>query len=145
MRSAQPTADAVERILDRVSSLPFETEGYLADRGFYIERFLRSARRRAPVVVPVVPKGDRLKEKLDVSASTWDDYTMYKGKERELTFPLAVCLSYHNGDRGKTGEVVRGYAACGRSDRRPNQIERLYRKRSAIETGYRLFRHTHAR
>jgi len=44
---------------------------------------------------------------------------MYKDKERELTFPLAVCLSYHNGDRGKTGEVVRGYAACGLTDRRP--------------------------
>lgn len=144
VRSDEPTADAIERILDRVGSLPFDIDIYLADRGFYIERFLRSARRRAPVVVPVVPKGDRLKKKLDVSASTWDDYTMYKDTQRELQFPLAVCLSYHNGDRGKTGEVVRGYAACGLTDRRPKQVERLYRKRSAIETGYRLFRHARA-
>ena len=70
VRSDEPTADAVERILDRVGSLPFETDVYLADRGFYIERFLWSARRRAPVVVPVIPKGDRLTEKLSVSAST---------------------------------------------------------------------------
>ena len=144
VRSDEPTADAIEDTLDRVDSLPFETEVYLADRGFYIERFLRSARQRAPVVVPVVPKGDRLTEKLDVSASTWDDYTMYKDTERELTFPLAVCLSYHNGDRGKTGEVVRGYAACGLTDRRPKQVEQLYRKRAAIETGYRLFRQARA-
>ena len=48
------------------------------------------------MVVPVVPKGDRLTEKLAVSVSTLDDYTMYKDTERELTFPLAVCLSYHN-------------------------------------------------
>ena len=144
VRSDEPTADAVERILDRIGSLPFETDVYLADRGFYIERFLRKARRRAPVVVPVALRDDRLTEKLAVSASTWDEYTMYKDKERELTFPLAVCLSYHNGDRDKTGEVVRGYAACGRLDRRPKQVEQLYRKRSVIETGYRLFRQARA-
>ena len=47
-------------VLDRVDSLPFETKVCLADCGFYTKRFLRNARRRAPVVVPVVPKGDRL-------------------------------------------------------------------------------------
>lgn len=78
VRSDKPTADAVERILDRVGSLPFETEVYLADRGFYIGQFLRSARQQALVVVPVVPKGDRLTEKLDTSASKWDEYTMTK-------------------------------------------------------------------
>ena len=144
VRSDEPTADAAERILDRVGSLPFETEVYLADRGFYIEQFLRSARQQAPVIVPVVPTGDRLAEKLDTSASKWDAYTMYKGRERELQFPLAVCLSYHNGDRGKHGEIVRGYTADGLTDRRPKQVEQLYRKRSAIETGYRLFRQARA-
>ncbi|WP_240145862.1 ISH3 family transposase, partial [Halococcus salsus] len=144
VRSDEPTADAVERVLDHVGSFPFETDVYLADRGFYIERVLRSARQQAPVVVPVVPKGDRLKQKLETSVSKWDSYTMYKGRKRELTFPLAVCISYQNGDRGKSGEVVRGYAACGLTDRRPKQIEQLYRKRSAIETGYRLFRQARA-
>ena len=144
VRSDEPTADAVERVLDHVGSFPFETDVYLADRGFYIERVLRSARQQAPVVVPVVPKGDRLKQKLETSVSKWDSYTMYKGRKRELTFPLAVCVSYQNGDRGKSGEVVRGYAACGLTDRRPKQIEQLYRKRSAIETGYRLFRQARA-
>ena len=144
VRSDEPTADAVEDALDRVGSLPFETDVYLADRGFYIEQFLRSARQRAPVVVPVVPKGDRLTEKLDTSASKWDDYTMYKDHEREIQLPLAICVSYHNGDRGKSGEVVRGYVACGLTDRRPKQVEQLYRKRSAIETGYRLFRQARA-
>ena len=39
---------------------------------------------------------------------------------------------------------MRGYAACGLPDCRPKQIEQLYRKRSAIETGYRLFRQARA-
>jgi hypothetical protein len=41
---------------------------------------------------------------------------MYKDRERELDFPLAVAVSYHVGDRGKHGEVVRGYVACGLAD-----------------------------
>jgi hypothetical protein len=47
VRSDKPTADAVKCILDRIGSFPFETDVYLADRGFYIEQFLRSARQQA--------------------------------------------------------------------------------------------------
>ena len=67
-------------------------------------------------------------------------YRMYKDSERELRFPLAVAASYQNGDQGKHGEVVRGYATCGVTDRSAKQVERLYRKRSGIETTYRLLR-----
>jgi len=34
------------------------------------------------------------------------------------------------------------YVACDLADRTPKQVERLYRKRSAIETSYRVFRQT---
>jgi len=57
-----------------------------------------------------------------------------------LCFPLAVSVFYQNSDHGKHGEIVRGYVACGVADRSPKQVERLYRKRSAIETTYRLLR-----
>ena len=39
-------------------------------------------------------------------------YRTFKRSERELRFPLAVSVSYHNGDPGKLGEVVPGYVAC---------------------------------
>jgi len=77
-------------------------------------------------------------------ASYWTEYAMYKGKDRELQFPHAVCVSYHNGDRGENGEVVRGYVACDLTDRTPKQVETLYRKRSAIETSYRTYREARA-
>ena len=67
-------------------------------------------------------------------------YRMYKDCKWELKFPLAVAVSYQAGDRGKSGEVVRSYVACDLADRTPKQVERLYRKRSAIETSYRVFR-----
>lgn len=39
---------------------------------------------------------------------------------------------------------MRGYVACDLGDRTPTQVERRYRKRSAIETSYRLFRQARA-
>lgn len=69
---------------------------------------------------------------------------MYLGSERELRFPLAVCVSYQNGKRGNHGETVTGYVACDLTGRTPKQIEMLYRKRPTIETSYRLYRQTRA-
>jgi len=138
--SDEDAADAVGRVLDRVEQLPFEVDAILADRGYYQERVIRRARATAPVVLPVIKKGKRLLHQLDTHASYWTEYAMYKGKDRELQFPHAVCVSYHNGDRGENGEVVRGYVACDLTDRTPKQVETLYRKRSAIETSYRTYR-----
>jgi len=122
--SDEDAADAVGRVvLDRVEQLPFEVDAILADRGYYQERVIRRARATAPVVLPVIKKGKRLLHQLDTHASYWTEYAMYKGKDRELQFPHAVCVSYHNGDRGENGEVVRG--GCGvRSDRSHAQTGR---------------------
>jgi len=144
VRSDEKEADAVKRVLDRIGAYPFETGLLLADRGFYTERVVRRARDLATTVIPVQAKGDRMKEKLDTHRSYMTTYRMYKDSERELRFPLAVSVSYHNGDRGKHGEVVRGYVACGLDEYTPTQVERRYRKRSAIETSYRLFRQARA-
>jgi len=144
VRSDEKEADAVERVLDRVGTYPFEIDLLLADRGFYNERVIRRARAIATTVIPVQKKGERMKDKLDTHCSYMTTYRMYKDSERELRFPLAVAVSYQNGDRGKHGEVVRGYVACDLGDRTPTQVERRYRKRSAIETSYRLFRQARA-
>jgi len=112
----------------------------LADSGFYNERVIRRARDIAPTVVHVPKKGERMKDKLETHKSYMTTYRMYKDSERELRFLLAVAVSYQNGDRGKHGEVVRGYVACGVTDRSAKQVEHRYRKRSGIETTYRLLR-----
>jgi hypothetical protein len=140
VRNDESEADAVGRVLDRVENYPFEVELLLADSGFYNERIIRRSREIAATVVHVPKKGERMKDKLDVHKSYMTTYRMYKDRERELRFPLAVAVSYQNGDRGKHGEVVRGYVACGVADQSPKQVERLYRKRSGIETTYRLLR-----
>jgi len=143
-RSDEKEADAVEDTLDRVGTYLFEVNLLLADRRFYNERVIRRARDLATTVIPVQEKGERLKEKFDTHRSYVTTYRMYKDSERELRFPLAVSISYQNGDRGKHGEVVGGYVACDLGDRTPPQVERRYRKHSAIETSYRLFRQARA-
>jgi len=140
VRSDEDEADAVERVLARVENYPFEIDLLLADSGFYNERVIRRARDIAPTVVHVPKKGERMKDKLETHKSYMTTYRMYKDSERELRFPLAVAISYQNGDRGKHGEVVRGYVACGVTDRSAKQVEHRYRKRSGIETTYRLLR-----
>jgi len=144
VRSDEKEGDAVKRVLDRVAAYLFEIGLLLADRGFYNERVIRRARDLATTVIPVQKKGERMKDKLATHCSYMTTYRMYKDSERELRFPLAVSVSYQNGDRGKHGEVVRGYVACDLGDRTPTQVERRYRKRSAIETSYRLFRQARA-
>lgn len=140
VRSDEDEADAVERILDRIEAYPFEIDALLADCGFYNGEIIRQSREIAATVTPVRKNGERMQDKLDIHKSYMTTYRMFKDQERELRFPLAVCVSYQAGDRGKHGEVVRGYVACGLAENDPKRVERLYRKRSAIETSYRLVR-----
>ena len=84
-------------------------------------------------------------KKLETSISYWTEYAMYEGSERELRFPLAVCVSYRQGNWGKHGLLVRAYTACDRPDRTPKDVEALYLKRSAIETAFRTMREACAR
>jgi hypothetical protein len=53
-------------------------------------------------------------------------------------FPLAVCVSYQQGNRGKHGLLVQAYVAYDLTDCTPKKVEALYQKRSAIETAFRM-------
>ena len=77
--SDEGAADAVGRVLDRVGALPFEVDVVLVDRSYCQERVIRRVRATAPVVLPIVKKGERLRDQLDTHASYWTKYAMYKG------------------------------------------------------------------
>ena len=70
--------------------------------------------------------------------------TICEGKEHEQTYPLAVNVTYQNGDRGKSGVKRTGYAAYGLEDRTPAQVATVYDKRSRIEKSYEKFREARA-
>ncbi|RQG95053.1 ISH3 family transposase [Natrarchaeobius oligotrophus] len=145
VRGDEPKSDAVERLLDHVADLPFDIAGLLADRGFYDGASVERLDTEAPVALPIIRRGKQMTEKLDTIVSYWTEYVMYERSERELRFPLAVCVSYQQGNRGKHGLLVRAYVACDLTDRTPKEVEALYQKRSAIETAFRTMREARAR
>lgn len=77
---------------------------------------------------------------LDTGVSYWTEYSIYEGTALRVWFPLAICVSYQKGKRGKTGLLVHAYAVCERPVRMPKQIEQAYKQGSAIETSFRTFR-----
>jgi hypothetical protein len=137
-------ADAVERVLARVETYPFEIERILIDRAAFAGDVIGVLRETAPSVFPVRTGKDSLREKLSVNASYMTEETICEGKENEQTYPLAVNVTYQNGDRGKSGLKRTGYAAYGLEDRTPAQVAAVYDKRSRIEKSYEKFREARA-
>jgi len=137
-------ADAVECVLARVETYPFETERLLIDRAAFNGELIGVLRDTAPPVFPVKTGKDSLPKKLSVNASYMTEETICEGKEHEQTYPLAVNVTYQNGDRGKSGVKRTGYAAYGLEDRTPAQVASVYNKRSRIEKSYEKFREARA-
>ena len=137
-------ADAVERVLARVELCPFEVEQILMDRAAFAGELIGVLRETAPPVFPVKTGKDSLRKKLSVAASYMTDETICEGQEHEQTYPLAVNVTYQNGDRGKSGVKTTGYAAYGLEDRTPAQVATVYDKRSQIEKSYEKFREARA-
>ncbi|WP_458191230.1 ISH3 family transposase, partial [Haladaptatus sp. NG-WS-4] len=106
-------ADAVERVLARVELYPFELDRILMDRAAYVGEVIGVLRATAPPVFPVKTGKDSLRKKLSVNASHMTEETICEGKAHEQTYPLAVNVTYQNGDRGKSGIKRTGYAAYG--------------------------------
>jgi hypothetical protein len=137
-------ADAVERLLARVETYPFEIERILVDRAAYYGELIGVLRAAAPPVFPVKTGKDSLEKKLATTKSYMTEETICEGKEHEQTYPLAVNVTYQNGDRGKSGLKQTGYAAYGLEDRTPKQVARIYDNRSRIEKSYEKFREARA-
>jgi len=137
-------ADAVERVLARVEEYPFDVDHLLMDRAAYVGEVIGVLRAVAPPVFPVKTGKASLREKLAATASYMTEETICEGKEHEQTFPLAVNVTYQNGDREKSGVKTTGYAAYGLEDRTPRQVATVYNKRSQIEKSYEKFREARA-
>jgi len=137
-------ADAVERVLARVENYPFEIERILIDRAAFCGELIGVLREAAPPVFPVKTGKESLEEKLAKDSSYTTEETICEGKEHEQTYPLAVNVTYHNGDRGKSGLKQTGYAAYGLEDRTPREVARIYNHRSRIEKSYEKFREARA-
>jgi len=137
-------ADAVERLLARVETYPFEIKRILFDRAAFNGELIGVLRELAPPVFPVKTGKKSLDKKLSKNASHMHEETICEGKKHEQQYPLAVNVTYHNGDRNKSGLKQIGYAAYGLEDRTPPQVAQIYNNRSRIEKSYEKFREARA-
>ncbi|CCC40405.1 ISH3-like element ISHwa12 family transposase [Haloquadratum walsbyi] len=137
-------ADAVERVLARVETYPFEIDQILMDRDAFCGELIGVLREAAPPVFPVRTGKETLEEKLTTGSSYMTEEIICEGKEHEQTYPLAVNVTYQNGDRGKSGLKQTGYAAYGLEDRTPRQVAQVYNHRAQIEKSYETFRKARA-
>ena len=144
VRNDEDEADAVERVLARVETYPFEIKQILMDRDAFVGELIGILRQTAPPVFPVRTGKDSLRKKLSVSASYMTEETICEGKQHEQMYPPAVNVTYQNGDRGKSGVKTVGYAAYGLEDRTPAQVATTYDKRAQIEKSYEKFREARA-
>lgn len=140
MHGDETNDDAAKRVLGRVVDLSLTIKCILADRAFASAAGIETMQTTAPMIAPLVRRGQKLAELLETQVSSWSEYVMYEGTAHEVRFPLAICVSYQKGKRGKTGLLVRAYAACEQNARTPKQVEQAYKRRSAIETSFRTFR-----
>ncbi|WP_248299405.1 hypothetical protein [Halorhabdus amylolytica] len=62
VRGDEPKSDAVERLLDHVTVLPFDVAGLLADRGFDDGTSIEHLDTVSPVVLPVIRRGKQIAE-----------------------------------------------------------------------------------
>ncbi len=135
---------AVEHVLARAEAYSFKIEQILMDRAAFAGELIGVLRETAPPVFPVKTGKDSLRKKLANKASHMTEETVCEGKKHEQTYPLAVNVTYQNGDRGKSGFKQTGYAAYGLEDRTPAQVARIYDHRSRIEKSYEKFREARA-
>lgn len=114
------------------------------DRAAFASQLIGMLRETAPPVSPVKTGKDSLHKKLSANALQMTEETIYEGKEREQTYPLAVNITYHRGDHGKSRFKRTGYAAYGLEDRTPQQAVQIYSHRSRIEKNHEKFREARA-
>jgi len=85
-------------------------------RGVYVGELIGILRSASPIFTVKTGKAS-IRKNLSVTASYMTKETIHEGKEHEQTFPMAVNLTYQNGDRGKSGVKATGYAVYGLEDR----------------------------
>jgi len=140
VRSDEDEADAVERVLARVENYPFEIDPRLPTADS-----TTSASSAALVISPqrsfTPKKGERMKDKLKTQQVVHDDLSHVQGQRAGTARFRSRSLSPTRTEI--EASTARSFVATWRVAlliAPPKQVEHRYRKRSGIETTYRLLR-----
>ncbi len=137
VRKDQSKTESIQHCLEVISSHSLNIEVLCLDRAFYtidVLNFLEE--RKIPHIIPVVKRGKKIKELLNVSHSCHRYHTLERPGKFKKVF-VAIKVGYLKGKTGKKGAFALGYAVFGISWT-PEKVHQAYKSRFGIESSYRM-------
>jgi IS4 transposase len=123
--------------LDLIKRLNFKIKVLCLDRGFYsinVFEFLQN--NNVPHIVPVIKRGEQLKQILKGNKARREQYVM-KNSTKKILLDIVIDVKYLKGKRGKKGLENLGFVVYG-IKWSPRKVSTVYRRRFAIESSYRM-------
>jgi len=123
--------------LDLIKRLNFKIKVLCLDRGFYsinVFEFLQN--NNVPHIVPVIKRGEQLKQILKGNKARREQYVM-KNSTKKILLDIVIDVKYLKGKRGKNGLENLGFVVFG-VKWSPRKVSTVYRRRFAIESSYRM-------
>jgi len=131
------TVEYLRYFINLIKKLNFGIKVLCLDRGFYsIDAFELLKESSIPHIVPVVRKGNHMKQLLNGNKARSASYTM-KNARKQIDLNIIIDVKYMKGKRGKNGCENLGFIVFG-VDWTPRKVSTVYRKRFAIESSYRM-------
>jgi len=123
--------------INLIERLNFKIKVLCLDREFYsidVFEFLQGS--KIPYIVPVVKKGERMKQILKGNKARSEQYVVDNSKKKIL-LNIVIDVKYLKGKRRKRGCENLGFVVFG-VKWSPRKVSTVYRRRFAIESSYRM-------
>jgi len=127
----------LSHFISLIKKLNFNIKILCLDREFYsidVFKFLQS--NQVPHIVPVVKKGEQMKQILKGNKARSEQYVMGNSKKKIL-LDIIIDVKYLKGKRKKRGCENLGFVVFG-VKWSPRKVSTVYRRRFAIESSYRM-------
>jgi putative transposase len=123
--------------IDLIKRLNLKIKVLCLDREFYsIDVFEFLQNNDVPHIVPVVKKGEQMKQILSGNKARSTQYVM-KNSRKKILLDIIIDVKYLKGKRGKKGCENLGFVVFG-VKWSPRKVSTVYRRRFAIESSYRM-------
>lgn len=123
--------------IDLIKRLNFKIKVLCLDRGFYsIDVFEFLQNNNVPHIVPVIKRGEQMKQILIGNKARREQYVM-KNSKKKILLNIVIDVKYLKGKRGKKGLENLGFVVFG-VKWSPRKVSTVYRRRFAIESSYRM-------
>ncbi|WP_229391959.1 ISH3 family transposase [Methanosarcina sp. DH2] len=133
----KPMVEYLSYFLYLIKRLNFKIKVLCLDREFYsidVFEFLQS--NGVPHIVPVVKKGEKMKQLMNGNKARSTQYVM-KNSKKKILLDIIIDVKYLKGKRGKKGCENLGFVVFG-VKWSPRKVSTVYRRRFAIESSYRM-------